>query len=358
MAKQKERLKGLSRRNIYISLLLGLSVSGFLIWSTFDHESFVAIEWTNRVVLFLVLALFLIGVRHFAYMYRLWIVVGKKMRFRQLFDSIVMWEFASVASPGIVGGAAVAMFILNREGLSMGKSTATVMVITILDNLFFIIASVVLFLVVGLDEMFGVKDQCGKDLKFLAFFGGLEYVFLAGISFSALITSILAYGAFFRPRTMKMLLIRSTRLPFLRKLKSKAVETGNEIIITAKEIKTKKAGFWIRSFAATIFGWMCKYLVVNALLTAFGYLTGYDQIVVMSRMLALWLIMLIPVTPGASGVAEVSFVALMCRYAPSGLSGALTLLWRFITYYPYLIIGAILMPRWLARTKRERLLDK
>jgi uncharacterized protein (TIRG00374 family) len=215
-----------------------------------------------------------------------------------------------------------------------------------------------LYWIVGLEQMFGVKDACGKGLPFMKALGGLEYIFLTGITFSVLITGFLAYGAFFRPRGLKMLLINFTKLPLLRKLRDRAIETGNELIVTSQEIRTKRMGFWVRSFAATALGWMCKYMVVNTLLTAFGYLTGYDQIVVMSRMLALWLIMLIPVTPGASGLAEISFIALMCRYVPSGLSGAMTLLWRIITYYPYLVFGALMMPRWLARTARERRMDQ
>ena len=40
--------------------------------------------------------------------------------------------------PLVVGGTAVAIFILNREGLSFGKSIAYAWLTAVLDNLFFV----------------------------------------------------------------------------------------------------------------------------------------------------------------------------------------------------------------------------
>lgn len=353
----RQQLRGLSKRNIYLSLLIGLAVSGFLIYRTFDMDAFTAIQWTSRLGWLLVLALALLVIRHFMYMYRVWVVTGKQLSFRQAFESIVIWEFASVATPGIVGGAAVAMFILNRERISMGKSTASVMIITLMDNIFFISASLVMYFVVGLEQMFALSDACEKELPMLSTFGGLQYIFFIGLTFSGIITFLLAYGAILNPVGMKSLLIRFTRLPFLRKFRDKAEETGDDIITTAHETRGKSFVYWAKVFGSTVFAWTCKYAIVNVLLTAFGTLTGNDQLVVMSRMLALWLVMLIPITPGASGLAEITFIALMCAYIPTGLAGALTLLWRFLTYYPYLLIGVAILPGWLNRVagkKRER----
>lgn len=350
----QQQLRGLSKRNIYLSLLIGLAVSGFLIYKTFDIKAFQAIEWTSRLGWLMVIALALMVLRHVMYMYRVYVVTGRQLTFRQAFESIVIWEFASVATPGIVGGAAVAMFILNRERISMGKSTSAVMIITLMDNVFFIASALVMYFIVGLDQMFALSDACEKELPILSTFGGLQYVFFIGLTFSAIITFFLAYGALFKPVGMKALLIRFTRLPFLRKFRDQAEETGNEIITTAKEIRGKPLMFWVRGFGATIIGWTCKYVVVNVLLTAFGHLTGNDQLVVMSRMLALWLVMLIPITPGASGLAEITFIALMCAFIPTGLAGGITLLWRFLTYYPYLLLGVIILPRWLSRVAGKK----
>ena len=49
----------------------------------------------------------------------------------------MLWEFSSAVTPGIVGGTGVALYILNKEGLSVGKSTSTVMLTALFDQLFY-----------------------------------------------------------------------------------------------------------------------------------------------------------------------------------------------------------------------------
>jgi uncharacterized membrane protein YbhN (UPF0104 family) len=55
-------------------------------------------------------------------------------------------------------------------------------------------------------------------------------------------------------------------------------------------------------------------------------------------------------TPGGSGVAEYVFGELM---SPLGGSVVLTLglalVWRILSYYSYLIIGSVILPRWLKK---------
>jgi glycosyltransferase 2 family protein len=348
--KQKE-FKGFSKRNVFIGLMIGFLVSGFLIYRTFNFQAFQAIEWTGPVWYAMAAACGLMVLRHFFYMYRVWEFTDRRLKFNQVFDIVVMWEFASVATPGIVGGAAVAMFIINKEKISMGQSTAAVMAITFMDNVYFIVSALILFLIVGLEKMFALSSFCSEqlDLPALQIFGNVHYIFLFGITISTVITFLLAYGLIIHPEGLKTLLIRMTSIRFLRKWKEKAIETGDDIITTSREYKKKKPGFWIRTFLATALGWTCKYVVVNVLLTAFGHVTGFDNIVVMSRMITLWLIMLIPLTPGASGLAELTFISLMCSFISPGLEGSLTFLWRVFTYYPYLILGAVITPKWLKR---------
>jgi uncharacterized protein (TIRG00374 family) len=63
--------------------------------------------------------------------------------------------------------------------------------------------------------------------------------------------------------------------------------------------------------------------------------------------------MLISPTPGSSGVAEFAFSGFLKEFIPLGLVGALALLWRLISYYPYLFIGAAILPRWIRSTGKQ-----
>ena len=74
-----------------------------------------------------------------------------------------------------------------------------------------------------------------------------------------------------------------------------------------------------------------------------------DHLIILARQLLMWLAMLVTPTPGGSGMAEYVFSELFVDYtAKTVVTGAtLAILWRTLSYYPYLLIGSILLPRWL-----------
>jgi uncharacterized protein (TIRG00374 family) len=63
----------------------------------------------------------------------------------------------------------------------------------------------------------------------------------------------------------------------------------------------------------------------------------------------MWIVLLVSPTPGGSGVAEYMFDKFLGEFIPfAGFAIALALLWRLISYYLYLIIGVILVPKWVS----------
>jgi uncharacterized membrane protein YbhN (UPF0104 family) len=63
----------------------------------------------------------------------------------------------------------------------------------------------------------------------------------------------------------------------------------------------------------------------------------------------MWVILLVSPTPGGTGVAEFAFQGFLSDLTPVGLSALLAVLWRFFSYYPYLLIGVFIFPRWLKK---------
>lgn len=62
----------------------------------------------------------------------------------------------------------------------------------------------------------------------------------------------------------------------------------------------------------------------------------------------MWIMMLISPTPGGSGFAEFVFKEYLGEFLPSaGVAIAMAILWRLITYYPYLFIGVLIVPKWV-----------
>ena len=166
-----------------------------------------------------------------------------------------------------------------------------------------------------------------------------------------LYTLVVAYALFINPRAVKWLLLRVFSIPVLRRWKHKAWSTGEEMAIASREISGKEASFWIRSFLATVFSWTARYMVINFIIMAFISHGFYENLVIYARQLVMWIILLVSPTPGGAGIAEVIFSRFLAEFSPEGLTDSLALLWRLISYYPYLFLGALILPRWIRRKK-------
>ena len=335
--------KHFSFRKVILPVIIGIGVAAYLILQNFDMQVFRDVNWTWYTTFWLFVALALMAVRHIAYMYRIRLLTDKQISWKRSYQVIMLWEFASSISPSIVGGSAVALYFVNKEGVNMGRTTAVVMITSLLDELFYILFVPIIILIVGYDRIFF------RELDFSIFNTdiGMFGIFITGYFFIILLQSIIVYGVFINPRGFKWILIKIFKLPFLKRWRVKAAETGDQIITTSKELKGKSLLFWAKAFLATVFSWTARFWVVNAMIL--GFLAVHDHLLIYARQLVMWVILLISPTPGGSGVAEYIFTDFLGEFITPGLSPALALLWRLISFYPYIILGAIVLPGWIRR---------
>ena len=302
------------------------------------------VNWTSSSWFWMIGALVFMVFRDFFYMLRIRLLTKNKLTWRAAFYVIMIWEFASALSPGVVGGAAVAMFILNRETIPFGRATAIVIITAFMDNLFYVVMIPFVFLFIHHSELFPV-DQ-GSSVA-------LTWWFWVGFGIIFLICSLLYLTIFWYPKLATRFLLFIFRIPFLKRWKFIAKEWGKDIEKASKEFKQETRLFWGKVFLTTIASWISRYLVINAILNAFLDLGFMDNIKVLGQQLVLWLFMLVSPTPGGSGVAEFAFGELLASFSSSAiLLAGLAILWRLISYFPYLFIGSILLPAWIRRTRK------
>ena len=301
------------------------------------------INWTSSSFLWLFAAVLGMVGRDLFYIIRIKILTKNKLNWKRSTLVILLWEFASALSPGVVGGAAVAMFILNREKIPLGRSTAIVIITAFMDNLFYIIMIPFVFIFIDQATLFPSKIDASESV---------QWVFWTGFSVMLILCLFLFSTLFFLPKLATQLLTRLFSLPLLRKWKVKAIQTGTDLEISAKELQQEKFSFWSKTFLVTLGSWISRYLVINFILNAFIALSFIDHITLLGKQLVLWLFMLISPTPGASGVAEYAFGELLASFSSSAiLIASLAILWRLISYFPYLFIGAFILPKWIRKTK-------
>jgi uncharacterized protein (TIRG00374 family) len=301
------------------------------------------INWNSNILLFITLAILMMIVRDLGYIIRIRLLTDKQLSWRQSFRVIMLWEFASALTPGVVGGAAIAMFILNKEGVKIGRATALVLITALMDELFYVIIVPAVIIFAGTDTFFPQAfSQEFLGMKFNA-----QGIFWIGFAIICLITVLLFTAIFIFPLGFKKIMLWICKLPFLKRYTAQAEKTGNDIITTSNELKGKNILYWLKVFGATAFSWTGRFLVINFIIQAFAPVA--NQLMVFARQLTMWVIMLVSPTPGGSGIAEIAFSGFLADLLPFGLAAILAVMWRLISYYPYLFIGSFLLPQWITK---------
>lgn len=339
-------LKKLNPNRIIIPIIIGLGVTAYFIYTDIQKEDILNSIvpkywfWIGMAVLTLIF-------RDVFYIYRIRYLTDKKLTWKGSFYTIMLWEFSSALSPSAVGGTAVASFLLLKEGISFGKSLAYVLVSAILDNAYFIVFGG-LVLILNYFSVFPNGDIFNFGEETTSFATALKYTFYASYTVVTLYTLLMVYGLFFKPQAIKWLFIKITSFRWLRRWNNAAHKQGEEVIIASEELKGKRFGYWFKAIYSTILIWTSRYFIVNCLISAFILLNPAAHTFILSRHVILWVVLLIGVTPGAAGIAEVAFKNFFIQFA-GGLAGIIAVLWRMVTYYPYLILGALFLPRWIKR---------
>lgn len=338
-------ISGLKSWKIVIPIVIGLGVTAKMFCDEYTPGMFDVVEFGVWTVVWFVLSFGMMGLRDFGYMLRMRILSDKDLSWRQSFRVIMLWEFASAVTPSAVGGTSVAIFFVNGEGISAGRSTGIVMVTSFLDELFFALVFPIAVLLIGHGNIFDFSGSVTSNLVWFAWVGyGLKVAYLC----------LLTYGFFINPQGLKRLLMAIFKLPVIRRWRSKMDKVGDDMVSTSKYFANWTMKKWCKAFGATCMSWIARYWVVNTLIVAFlgvHYLGVAGHFEVFGKQLAMWIMMLVMPTPGGSGFAE--WVFKEC-FSGIGLSVvALALCWRLVSYYPYLVMGAFILPRWIKRVLKK-----
>lgn len=336
-------LKAFSPRNIFIAIAAGLIGTGILFYYNLQGKSLSSMleELANPNWVWLVMAVVVLFIRDAGYIFRIKNLTDNELTWKGSFYVIILWEFASAVTPSVVGGTAVAIFLLNKEGIKMGKSIAYVMLTAILDNMFFILAAP-LVMIFTADAPFLNEFQTVFGIEWMQF--KLKYVLFISYGLIALYTAFMAFGVLINPRLFQKVIVGISNFFRLRKrIKRRMYRLSVDVIIASRELKGKTFSYWTKAVLSTILVWSSRYFIVNCLIAGFIYLSVEGHVDIFSKHVILWISQLVSPTPGAAGLAEYFFEKII------GASIALAVLWRFLTYYLYLVFGSIALPRWLKR---------
>ncbi len=347
-------------KRIIWPVLIGLGIVGWLFYRDINRSGdglvayFEQVDWTGRTFFWLGMGLLMMVFRDFAYIWRMRVITERQMSWRACFEVTLLWEFSSAASPSIVGGVAVAVFMFIKEKISIGRSAAIVFVTVVLDEAFYILMLPLCVLWVGHSVIFSPLHQMDADGSILGASLLAGFWIAYGVIFCYVL--FLLFGLFVNPTGMSRSVKRLFNKRFLRRFRRRGFKTADELLLASQEFGEKRFRFWLEATAATFMAWMARYLVLNCVLAAFvsSELGFRDHVIAFARQAVLFVVMIVSPTPGSSGIAESTFRELFSdMIVPVGITMMIALVWRLITYYPYLFIGIPILPRWVKRVYGE-----
>ncbi len=346
---KKEVFKTLNPNKVWIPIGIGLAIVVYIFYSDPDITADSLKKIFEAAWLPVAVTVVFILFRGVGYVYRIRTLSLEELTWTGSIYVIILWEFASSVTPSVVGGTGVAIFILMKHGLPFGKALAYVFLTAIFDNLFFLVAAPL--------AIFFTDGQAFPEAADMEFKMGnsLEYLFYLSYGLIALYTAIMSYGVLIRPRAVKWVFIKITGLRWFKKWRIAAVEQGNEMILASRQVKKMVRSYWVKIAAVTVFIWFARYLMLNSLVAAYADLSLSDHLLIFARHIIMWIVMLVSPTPGSSGMAEIAFQEFYQGFLGEYTFGV-SLFWRLLSYYPYLILGAIFLPRWVRRAffKKEK----
>ncbi len=341
-AEEREVLESVNLSKVLIPVLIGVVVVLFLMYRQFDWDEFANINWSRGATNWVIAAILVICARHLAYMTRLRILTDGEFSWKKCFELIFIWEFSSAVTPTSVGGSAVAMFVLAQEKLSAGK-IATIIFYTIVFDTFFFILGIPFLWVFHRSAMLSPGGGSA----------GLTTWFFIAYGIMIFYGSLFFYGIIINTKTVQRFLLWLCSFRLLSRFREQAIQLTEDMVLSAEEIRKKPWSYHVGGFLSTAAAWSFRFITVMCLMLAFvpslrGNFDMWQQFLIFSRLLVMYVVLALSPTPGGAGIAESAFGPFLNDFIPAaGVALIIALLWRILTYYSYLLAGAIVIPNWI-----------
>jgi hypothetical protein len=234
-------------------------------------------------------------------------------------------------TPSQAGGEPVRIHELYKANVPLGDATAIVIIERVLDGI--VLAFLAVFAMIVLADQWkstGVISQVMFSLT-LIFVIGCLFLFYLAIKWPEKVKKIVHRCVRFFTRTWE-----SPRVEVFITRTDEEIDNFNEAVI--KFVKSAKGGLlWGLLF--TLLYWISEILIASLILLGLGQPPLILESFVIQLVLAI--LMMIPLTPGASGIAEVGATSMYALFIPSSIVGIFVVIWRTVLFYFNIALGIL-----------------
>lgn len=328
---KKSKIKSIL--NIFIFICITVLVLYFLLKDNFK-EVVDGLLHAN-IVWILVSIFFIFGYWFFksVIFYKFTRKFNKDYKFTKAFKLQLMTNFFNAVTPFASGGQPFQIYSLKKQGIEITNATNI-----IVEN--FIVYQIALV-------TFGIISIISN--YFFHFFedvGFLRQLVTMGFIINTLITLglfVIAFTKGFNKIVVGWVINLLSKIKIVKN-KEKTLENWNTYISNfhnGAKILVANKWFFIKAILCAILALACQYLIPVVLLYSTGDYTsfnGFESIVACSYVMLIG--SFVPI-PGGTGGLEYGFMAFYGNFISGTTLNVILILWRFVTYYLGLIIGAI-----------------
>jgi hypothetical protein len=338
----EEKKQKTIKLSIILSLTISIAIIILILYFTIDANIIQQLSTANIKYEFFILAILLNILYWLLWGARLKVLanaIDKKVKisFIESTKIVITNMFLAGITPSMAGGEPVRIYLLNKDGMSIGCSTAAVLGERLID-------AVIILLLVPI-AIFIFKDKPGV--------GFINIGLTIGVVVFIILMLVFLY-AIIKPEKTKSFLIYLNK-KFSRFFKKKESE-GKIINRINKEVDNfhsgitcfvgdKRRSLFIASVLTFLF-WSTGFMIPSMILMGLGLPPFFVESY--AAQVLLIVIIMMPTTPGSTGVAELGIYGLygtLIGMSSESLIGVFIILYRFVTYHMNLIAGAIFQYR-------------
>jgi uncharacterized protein (TIRG00374 family) len=257
--------------------------------------------------------------------------LGYNISIARSFEIVTSSTLAAAVTPSSLGGEPIRIHLLHMDKIPFGKASAVVLGERLLD------AIVILSMApISLYVLRDIMEDPGMDTVLIA-----AALFLLGILLLVLYTVWKPEAA----RGITMFIVKRAA-PFVgartdAKLEHIVLKVDAELENFHSSIylflkAEKRKGLLMGVFNTLLF-WLVEFSVLYVILLGLNQYP--DPLVVTASQVLMSLLMAIPATPGASGIAEFGATTIFSVFVSSSLLGITVVVWRALTFYMNLLVG-------------------
>jgi len=319
---------------LFISLGISVVVLFVMLMFTFDTGTLVELQECNLWIILLAFVMHVFSLLFWALRIKLMCrSLGYNVPLSHSFNLVCSNLFIASVTPSQIGGEPVRVYELTKANVPGGEATAVVIMERVFDAIVLVIGTIVGVFLLGI--VFG-------NLDFPEAYMVIAYIAAAVFSGLLLLFVIVAKNPKWAGAVVKKI------LALLNKKKSPAIvqEYQRRIDGHLKSFYATLEHFTGKSKSGVFYGlifsalyWINEFIIASVLMVGLGLPPNF--LLSFIFMILITVILMIPLTPGGAGVAEVSIAGFYALIIPTSLLGVFVLLWRLIMYYFNLIVGFI-----------------